>query len=225
MTQLASFVSLKNQDFNAFQSTIKPFLDKFVADNPPPSGQTIEKNKAIRDMFDMIHGRYNIPWTSSRAAAKAGVAVDISACTTKEITVAVDCFTVLFQFIGVTGEVCGEAATEVIDELTQTQLDGLSQLFQAVSDANGPTQTATAVFNLISGIYKLTGIRQILGAIESNMAWYNWVLMGTVITAQAVALFATDGASFIAELVLMGAFLTQLGIDAAAMGEACGWTS
>lgn len=224
MTQSASFVNLKNLDFNTFQNTIKPFLDEFVTENPPPSGQTIDKDNAIRDMFDMIHGRYDIPWTSSPAAA-TGVAVGISACTTKEITVAIDCFTVLFQFLGVTGKVCGEAATEVIDELTQTQMDGLTKLFQAISDAEGVTNTATAVFNLISGIYKLTGIRQILGAIEDNMAWYNWVIMGTVITAQAVALFATDGASFIAELVLMGAFLTQLGIDATAMAEACGWTS
>jgi hypothetical protein len=55
------------------------------------------------------------------------------------------------------------------------------------------------------------------------MAWYNWVIMGTVISAQLVALFATDGSSFIAGVVLPGAFFVQLGIDANHMSAACGW--
>ncbi|NWA63183.1 hypothetical protein HX773_19950 [Pantoea sp. B9002] len=77
--------------------------------------------------------------------------------------------------------------------------------------------------NLLAAIWKLTGIRQFLGALETNMAWYNWVIMGTVISAQLVALFATDRASFIAEVFLLGAFFVQLGIDANHMTAACGW--
>ncbi|WP_432372527.1 hypothetical protein ACRPHP_00200 [Pantoea allii] len=228
MSQPLSDNSLKELDFLTFQNVTSPFLDKIVAENPPPAGETLDKDKAISDMFDLVHGQYDIPWSDSsgsRSVSTAGRSVAISECTSKEIIVAIDCFTVFFQFLGITGKVCGEAATEVVNGLTRTQLDGLSSLFQAISNAEGALNTATAIFNLISAIYKLTGIRQILGAIEDNMAWYNWVLMATVITAQAVALLATDGAAFIGELVLMGAFLTQLGIDASSMADACGWSS
>lgn len=221
MTQLAPFTNLKGDNFDAFRATIEPFLDRFLVEHPSPDRQHIDKHTAIRNMLELIHGKYDLHWKDSPPATKA--TVGFSACNAKEIVVAVDAFTVLFQFIGVSGKVCGEAATDIIEGLSAVELDGLSALFEAVSKADGAKETAKALFNLISGIYKLTGIRQILGAIESHLSWYNWVIMGTVITAQAVALFASDGASFIAEVVLLGAFLTQLGIDAAAMGETCGW--
>ncbi|WP_321816983.1 MULTISPECIES: hypothetical protein [unclassified Paraburkholderia] len=225
MNTSAPFVGLEKQDFETFQNTIKPVLDNFLADNPPPHGQIVEKDKAIRDMFDMIQGGYEIPWTNSNANANAAKSVGISACTAKEITVAIDCFSVFFEFLGVTPDVCTKAATALIGELTKAQLDSLSKSFQAISDADGAVDTATAVFNLISGIYDLTGIGKILDALEDNMSWYHWFIVGVVVTAQAVALFASDGASFIAELIVMTAFLTQLGIDAVSMADACGWIS
>ncbi|WP_413676595.1 hypothetical protein [Pantoea dispersa] len=93
-----------------------------------------------------------------------------------EFTVICDVISVGLQYAGVQGKVLEEAAAEIAGEITETQLNGLQKLLQAVSSAKGKQATATAVFNLLAAIWKLTGILQFLGALETNMVWYNWVM-------------------------------------------------
>lgn len=228
MSQSAAAVNIKEQDFSTFRTTIQPYFEQIIQDNPPPAGEVIDREKAIRDMYDLVHGRYEVEWVGSPAAGEGAAAaavqgVGFSECNQMELTVICDVIAVVFQCVGVNGKVVEEAATEIAGEITETQLNGLQTLLQAVKDAQGKQATAMAVFKLLAAVWKLTGIRQFLGALETHMAWYNWVIMGTVISAQLVALFATDGASFVAELVLMSTFFVQLEIDLDHMATACGW--
>jgi len=219
-------VPIKNLDVASFQSRMRPALDQFVADHQNIlQGKTIDKNQAVQDMFSLVHGNYALESLSAPAAAPAGaLASGTSSCPVAIATCAVDCLAVLLQVAGVPSSVTRTAARAVIDTVPAEVLTGWQQLVRNVATADSTSSKAKAIFALVKSIYTATGIRQILGAIEHDMAWYEWVLMGTVVTAQLTIWFASDGLAAIAEIALLGAVLAQTVADAALAVKVCGQT-
>ena len=62
---------------------------------------------------------------------------------------------------------------------------------------------AKALFNLIKDTYAAGVLWNVIKAVCSNMAWYDWLETAAKVTAMIIAAFATDGAALIAEIALI----------------------
>ena len=238
MTKSTASVQLNDQDFDAFKITVLPHFDQLLAENPSPAGQTLDRDKALRDMYELANGRYEINWTESGALASSAAELSLSAavavaaapgkpnnndCTLWEITVISDALNAGMYYCGVEAKSAQQAAAQIAAQLTLEQLNDLRPLLRAFRDAQDRMAIGWAVFNLLRGIGKQIGSRQLLAALETNMPWYDWIIVGTVVASQLVLLFASDGTSFVAEIVAIGILFTQLGHDVAHMCKSCGW--
>ncbi|MRG44479.1 hypothetical protein GFS24_05110 [Chitinophaga sp. SYP-B3965] len=210
-----STVTFKNLSYPDFATQLTPALNQFLQDHEAfLAGKSINKEQAVRDMYSLVHGKYALYYQSPSATIS-------SSCVTAMITCAIDVVSIVLQAVGVPESVTKAVAVEIVDDISPEALTGLEAAFKALADADSLTDKAKAIFALFAGFYKITGIRQILGAIEHNMAWYEWVLMGTVITAQLTAWLATDGIAAIAEIVILGALVAQAVADATLVVSAC----
>ncbi|MFB6456405.1 hypothetical protein ACE38W_14125 [Chitinophaga sp. Hz27] len=204
--------SLKNLSYPAFIAQAGPALDTFLqTERSVINGHTIHREQALEDMHNFIRGEFPIHWVPTSNVTTVQIS---NACIAALITCSVDILAVMFQLLGLPEEVTEDAAEQVMKSVPAEELSGLEQLFKNLADADSMTDKAKAMFAIFAGIYKVTGIRQILGAIEHNMAWYEWVIMGATISAQIVAWIATDGVAAVAELVLLTAAVGQAVADA-----------
>lgn len=215
-----STVNIKELNAPAFALQLTPSLDQFLVDHQPSlAGKAIRKEQALEDMYNMIHGKYDLRFQKSTVIPRT---TDLSsACIAAIVTCVIDVVSIVLQAAGVPESVTKDAAEAIVADIPTEALTGLEQDILALEQADSLTDKAKAIFTIFSGVYKVTGIRQILGAIEHNMAWYEWVLMGTVITAQVTAWVATDGIAAIAEIVILGALVAQAVADAALAVSAC----
>lgn len=213
--------TLKNLSLAEFTKVMAPELDKFLEENPQAvAGKPFDKEKALQDMYAFLHGNFPITWQPSQLSTRQALTVS-NACIGGIITVVIDVISIVLQVAGVSGSVSRAAGKEVAAKISEEVLIGLERDIVAIEKATSNFDKATAIFKVFGQIYKVTGIRQILGAIEHNMAWYEWVIMGATISAQIVAWVASDGIAAIAEMVILTAILAQTTADAVSMMSAC----
>lgn len=210
--------SLKNLPYPEFIKKAAPALDSFLKEAKGSlNGQSFNHEQALMDMYAFAQGEFPVSW---RPAAHSPAQIS-SACTQSLITCAIDVVAIMFQIAGVPEEVTEKAAAKLISDVSEEALCGLEQDFKALADATNITDQAKAIFTIFAGVYKITGIRQIIGAIEHSMKWYEWVIMGATIIAQITAWLATDGAAAVAELVLLAAVVAQTVADATLVVTNC----
>ncbi len=225
MSPTATPTALKRLAFADFQSSVMPHLTQFMKDNADSfTGKTFDPAAAVADMFKLVQGQYAISLIPAPIPSPpTELAVGVSACATMIVTTSIDCAMIVLQAIGVpenVAKICGQA---IVAEAGPEALSGLEQSFKDIEAATSNRSKALKIFTLFGEIYKITGIRQILGALEHHMAWYEWVLMGVIIIAQVTAWVATDGAGAVAEILIFAALLIQTGVDVATTCKDCGW--
>lgn len=214
-----SFPDLANLTFADFEKRISPVFDQFLIDYKDKlEGKQIDQAQAITDMYDLVHGKFQIHWKQPAPEVAAEVS---SQCVSMIVTVSVDVLMVFIGLLGVPDSVARATAVDLVNDLPESEMVALEKQIQAIADAQGITNQAQALIQFMTSFYKITGIRQILGALEHNMAWYEWVLMGVTITAQVTAWVATDFVSALAELVLETAAIAQTVADAITCVEDC----
>jgi hypothetical protein len=223
-----SNTAIKNLDLAAFNAHMAPELDRFIKEHQTAlQGKDINKTQALQDMYAFVHGKFPVRWIPGPAGrrAKPAAAVSVSpACITAITTCCIDVLSIVLQAAGVPESITRAAATEVIEEVGPEALTLLERQVVALEQASSMTDKAKAIFALFAAIYKITGLRQIMGAIEHHMKWYEWVIMGTVISAQIVAWVASDGVAAVAEIVILAALVGQAVADAGMAVSDCGWS-
>lgn len=216
-----SFTDFQNLSFDEFQNKIGPIYDQFIVDyRDKLSDKKIDKSQAIKDMYALVQGKYPIQWKQPAQTTELAVGVS-SQCVSMIITVSVDVLMVFIGLLGVPESVARATAVDLVKDLPESEMVGLEKQIAAIADATSTTDKAKAMAKFMSSFYKITGIRQILGALEHNMAWYEWVLMGVTITAQITAWVATDFVAAVAEIVLEGATIAQTVADAITCVKDC----
>ncbi|HWT10162.1 MAG TPA: hypothetical protein VN329_13425 [Roseomonas sp.] len=226
MSPTATPASLKRLAFAEFQSAVMPHLTQFMKDNADAfAGKTFDPATAIADMFKLVQGQYAIsliPVPAPPPPTELAVGMS-SACITMIVTSSIDCAMIVLQAIGVPENVAKICGQTIVAEAGPEALSGLEQSIKDIEAATSNPSKALKIFTLFGEIYKITGIRQILGALEPHMAWYEWVLMAVIIIAQVTAWVATDGVGAVAEILIFGALLIQTGVDVATTCKDCGW--
>jgi len=109
----------------------------------------------------------------------------------------------------------GEINGETVDAVAGAAEEGLVEIEQLAADINNAQTTAEmakAVFAILSKIYDIGCLGAVISAIFKSLSWWDMILYGIVSIATIVALVATDGVAFIAEVAIIlvsGAFLLE----------------
>jgi hypothetical protein len=219
-----SFPDLQPLSQADFEAKMKPVLTQFLTEYKDHLQGSVDQGQALKDMYALVHGKYQIHWKlpgpvgSPQVVVPPGINVQ---CVSMIVTVTVDVLMLFLGLLGLPDSVARATAKELVEEAGAEALVGLEKQIQAIASAKGIQAQAKALAAFMMSFYKITGIRQILGAIEHNMAWYEWVIMGVTITAQVTAWVATDFVAAIAEIVIEGAVVGQTVADAITCVQDC----
>jgi len=173
-------------------------------------------------------GGGNVDWKTLAVAAKGGTeapeAVSISACDLAIGWVIVDVICLALGAVEVRAGLSARTAEDVA-EAAGPVLSKLETIIQEMSAAGASKTTiAKGVFKILGAIYNAGLLGAVVKAFVSNLSWYYAVLYGATAVATIVAILATDGAAFVAEVVLELATFGFLVADSVGAVKACGWS-
>jgi hypothetical protein len=214
----------KHTGLQVTDEQIHAAITKFKAEFPHNSqlGSTADTQLA-KDVKDFLSSQKTFTATIPSGTAETRLATSLG-CAESIAVVIIDVVFLFFSFAGldipdegaITNDVVGPIGEAVEQSLPQWQT-----LIQAVVDAQGITEQAQAIWSILSKAYTVGMFSTIASAIESSVPWYDWVIAGVAAVAQIAALVLTDGASFIAELVLAATQLAWVVSAAVAANKAC----
>ena len=81
---------------------------------------------------------------------------------------------------------------EIVANIPPEALNSLEKKVQALEQAATMTDKVKAVFTVFAGVYRITGIRQILGIIKHHLSWYKWLLLKVNITNKLTSWVTSD---------------------------------
>lgn len=147
-----------------------------------------------------------------------------AACLEDVVVVVVDVVTFALSFVGLDAKAEEDAARLVARKLGDDTLTGFELLVKAINEAEGKMAQAQAIFNLLS---RLGGafwriLKAVWNEYKHHMKWWKWIKTAIIIFAQCAAWFATDGAAFVAEVLLVIMKAEQVFEDAGNFFEQCG---
>jgi hypothetical protein len=165
------------------------------------------------------------PKLTSPPVRKLGVEEIIAPCPLAIGVVIVDVIFMIIGFVGLHAtysEAVKRAAVKEVGKEVAKSLPGWLKLINALKNARSATAKAKAVFKIGSAAYTAGMFRGILASIKSSMKWWDWVITGVAAVSQIAALFLTDGAAFIAEILLNAAAVAYVVSDSVKAVQACG---
>lgn len=166
-----------------------------------------------------------VDWKNPPIATKGSVetlsAVSISAC---ELAVGYVIFDVICLAIGgvslrssvnrETAEAIAEAAAPVLSKIE-------ADIAKIAAQEASYTDIAWAVFDILKTIWSGGCLGAVLSAFLGSLTWYYALLYGATAMATIVAALATDGAAFVAEVVIELATFGFLVADSVNAVETC----
>jgi hypothetical protein len=211
-----SISRLTEDEFRSFmRPQLRTFIEEHSADLP---AEEINEDTALDDMYDLVHGRSSLDWHMTAARTPELTGPEISAaCAAAVVGVTIGAVALVFQAAGVPSSVTRAVGSTVVEDAIAASpalATTLEAQVGALVTADGVLAQAKAIFNLFGSISNVVSISKIISAIKDELSWYQWVLMGVVITAQLTLWFSTGGTAAIAELVLFGAAIAGLVISA-----------
>ncbi len=127
-----------------------------------------------------------------------------------------------FQMLGIVETEARSAARELLRDMKQDIFRGFIPVLQEIKESSSVAQIAQLVWTLFARINDILGLNAILRSLRNAMSWGEWIISGSVITAQLSAWFMTDGAAFIEEVKLDVIGLAALMKDTTIAVETCG---
>ena len=223
-TQSASLIRLTREQFDV---VMRPQLQAFLSVHAAElGGHTVDEVQALCDLYDLVHGQSTFEWHLPLQATPPlpDVIGTSPACVTAIVGVAVGCVGLVMQAAGVPSNITHAVGSSVVNNAIAESpiiLTTLEAEVAALSSAQGITAQAKAIFSLFGSINNVVPLTKILSAIKNELSWYQWMLMGVVITAQLTLWFSTGGTAALAELVLFGSAVAGLAISATSAYSVC----
>jgi hypothetical protein len=219
-------ISLSRLTEHEFHEFMRPQLRSFVREHSADlTGWEVDEEKALADLYDLIHGQSTLDWQMSSPPLPELSGPEISAaCAAAVVGVTIGAVALVFQAAGVPASVTRAVGTTVVDDAIAASpalATTLEAQVGALVTADGIYAQAKAIFALFGSIGNVVSIGKIISAIKDELSWYQWVLMGVVITAQLTLWFSTGGVAAVAELVLFGAAIAGLVISATNAYSVC----
>lgn len=117
------------------------------------------------------------------------------------------------------------ATTEVAIEMVEAAAPVLSKIEIAIAKMAAKeasmTDIASGVFEILKAIYSGGCLGAVLSAFLGSLTWYYALLYGAMAMATIVAVLATDGIAFVAEVVIVLATAGFVVVDSVSAYETC----
>lgn len=176
-----------------------PELQALTVDTAPKPGPDFDWSTLLLHPPRPVLGRF--PFTPCEIAV-ASVVVDI-------VMIAIGGSALLDKISGETVENVADALVEKLGEGV-TEID---KMIQAVDDAGSNWEKAKAIFAILAKLKDVGCLSAVIGAIFRSLSLWDMILFGITALATIVALIATDGIAFIAEVAILFASGAFLGAD------------
>lgn len=150
------------------------------------------------------------------------VFLGIPSCEESMAVVIVDVIFMLLGFVGIHVS-AQEAADKAVLRLLGSEVveQNFLKLFNSLNAAKDISAKAKTIFSIASEAYKAGMVKAVLAEIRSSMTLRDWIVTGVAAVAQVATLFLTDGAAFIAEVVLNTAAVAYVVSDSIKATQAC----
>lgn len=138
--------------------------------------------------------------------------------------VVVDVIFLVVSFVGIyvqLDDFAKRAAAKAIgQEVTKNQAKW-EKLVNGLIKSQSVEDKAKAIFGIASAAYTAGMFRGILEEIKDSMSWWDWAITAVASVAQIIALMATGGTAFVAELVGSATSLGYVVSDSFKIKDAC----
>jgi len=179
-----------------------------------------QSNNSFPKLMKAVSQNLNIPLKCDIVEARAcEVGADTVTCSMLFARIIVDVVCIVFGAIGLNSTVAERVGSRIAAESAEI-IPELMTRFGRQLQSDSVLERAQAAFSLVLALCTASGASRVISIVSDSMEWYDWILMGVTITAQIVALFATDGAAVVGEVVLLISNAPQLAIDLAKSVEA-----
>ncbi|MDF7777332.1 hypothetical protein P1X14_18890 [Sphingomonas sp. AOB5] len=170
--------------------------------------------------LDQVQSRargLNVNWNVLTLAPPRQVLgrVGITPCEKAIAAVVIDIVMIAIGASGLAGKINGDTVEEVaqilVDELGE-DITEIDKMFQAVNDGGSDWEKAKAIFAILGKLKDIGCLGAVIAAIFKSLSWWDMILYGLTAFATIVALIATDGIAFIAEMVILissGVFMLE----------------
>ncbi|GEM_PF-2717809 len=141
--------------------------------------------------------------------------IHFTPCETAIASVVIDIVMIAIGASGLAGKVNGEMVENVAEVLVRElgeDVTEIDKMIQAVKDADGAWEGAKAVFSILAKLKDVGCLGAVIAAILKSLSLWDMILYGLTAFATIIALVATDGISFIAEVAILltsGVFLME----------------
>lgn len=223
LTKLTTSADVANIDgrlvdmshIEAAHSKLKEYFPEHAAD--------LEKHKG--ELFKhVIHGTTPSAPEPTKPAAMPASGTDafgLTKCEEAGFVVLLDVIMLALSVLGLKTAYNQTVNRAVLRELGPDTLRGLMANIHNLRNATSTLERAKEMFSLLGAIYNAGMLRAVVKHFFDGMSWFEWMKTGIIALAQFIAWFATDGAAFVAEMVIVLASAVSLGQDIAKMAECC----
>lgn len=215
--------SFRTMQIDEFKSKLKPAFDDIVKQLPADKQSSINFDEIIVESYNRLQ-KIEVDVGVLDITLETHPDVKDTPCVLAVIKVIFDVVTVAMQCAGLSKGVSDSIVAKILKDISPTEMTIIEGLIMAFNDAGTNLEKAQFVLKILGEVYKAVGAGAFLQAMLSSMSWFDWVKFGVVALAQIVAWLGTDGAAFIAEVVLLVAYLVTLTQDILAVQKACAST-
>jgi hypothetical protein len=224
---VGSATELQLASFKSYYPDLE-YVQALTVDSVHAAFPTIDWNTVTPAHFlkkgEMKKGE--VPGAQQAVALQAGEALqagalDVSPCALAVGYVVFDCVCLAFGAIGVRSTV-QRVTIEAIAEGLVPIMNQLTRAIRAIAEASSVLDQARGVFSILSLIYSGGFLGAVVSTFVGSLTWWQMILYGITGVGTIIAMLATDGAAFIAEVVVLLATFGFLVTDAVAAVQTCG---
>ncbi|SEU42681.1 hypothetical protein SAMN05443572_12028 [Myxococcus fulvus] len=177
----------------------------------------------LEEVLENTRGK-QVDWTSLQLQPPAAAALSVSALDDCQMRIGYVVFDAVCLAIGAVG-LRATVKPQTIDAVAKAVKPVMSKLEVTIAEMASPQASkadmAWGVYTLMSTLYDAEALGAVLSAFFGGLSWWDMILYGITSTATIIAVLATNGLAFAAEVVLLLVTFVSLVSDSLAAVQAC----
>ncbi len=208
-------LDLKDMSRAELKQAIEMDFSRYFEDLTPEQQVDANFERVQGYVYDVLHGSATLNLTERDFENIIIPRVEeLSPCLIAIGKVVADVVGLYFQAMGVPQKASNAAGRALESRISAAELNGLQTLILEINQATTEYDQVCAMWSLMLGIKNIVQFSAVMKALQDAMEWYDWLIAGTIITAQLLLWFGTGGtAAAVAEAMMLAAAIAQTLVD------------